>query len=107
MTNLNFPCGLVSGVTDQGMKVQSGSVITTNNRTMTKPFAIRSSQLGGLPSSSRFESYHIFSTDSRRVNIVNGEDIRRANMPSAFSPDNVRKRRAEVSTRSHSTTNRP
>jgi len=82
-------------------------MITSRINNRIAPIAFAASEPAAFSFPSRFESYQIFSTDSRRVNILKGDDTMRAKMPSAFGPDSVRKRRGDVSTLSHNTTNRP
>src|SRR6266404_6225122 len=59
-----------------------------------------------LPSS-RLESYQIFSTADRCVNVFQGEKIARAMKAGNCNPDSVRRRRAEVRTGFQTTINRP
>src|SRR5438046_567623 len=108
MTNLIWPSGPATGLSDGGIKRKSGAVTSTIRINNAMALETRvASELGILSSSSRFESYQIFSTDERRVIILKGERAARAQKASNVSPDMVRRRRPEVSTHSHSTTNRP
>src|SRR5262245_5867542 len=107
-TNRALPNALVSGVSVQGVRPQTGAVSATAITTRVIPLESRTDNESGIVSSSeRLESYHIFSTDARWVNILTGEKTRRIPPAKNCNPDILRKRRPEVSTRSHNPTNRP
>src|SRR5947209_6467100 len=108
MISLIQPSGLPHGVSDHGMKFQSGPVSSTITIINARPLdTLPASEAETLSSPSRFESYQIFSTDTRWVNVLNGEKIMRARKAGNCTPDKVRKRRADVSTGFQSTTNHP
>src|SRR5271156_3897076 len=108
MTNLILPSELSQGVSEKGRTSQSGPVSSTSSINNAMPLdALTPSVLGILSSFSRFESYQIFSTDERRVNIVKGERAIQTPLDSICSPDITRKRRPDVRTRSQITINRP
>ena len=103
MTNLILPGMVAMGMSEAGIKFQTGPVTSTIVISNAMPLEILAPRvLGILSSFSRFESYQIFSTDERWVNVLKGEKTARATKIGTSIPDKVRKRRPEVITRSQS-----
>src|SRR4051812_8686206 len=108
MPSLSLPSGLENGVSELGIKFQSGpeSITRMNNKPIALEIRVRT-ELGILSSSARLESYQTFATSERCVNILIGEKIIRTPPAKIWRPDVLRKRRPEVRTGCQSTANRP
>src|SRR6266404_4849283 len=91
-TNLNLPSGVPQGVSDRGMKYHTGPVSRTIrvNKMMALDTMVAGKLGIDLPSS-RLESYQIFSTADRCVNVFQGEKIARAMKAGNCNPDGVRR----------------